>query len=152
MACPWTPFKMPEDLFISDSSAVHRNGRALVFKELLCLNVFLNAAEGSRGTKSFLRKARIMGPVGGWRYHDRKAWQRHCMVFWSLLLLKWARDCRSCPDRLPSREDTPVGLGLAQVPLCSLKGSMRWKGVWRWTCPWEAVRAGGKCLLPGDKL
>lgn len=77
---------MPEDLFISDSSAVHRNGHALVFKELLCLNVFflnvfLNAVEGSRGIKSFLRKTRITGPVGGWRYHDRKAWQRHCMVF-----------------------------------------------------------------------
>ena len=72
---------MPEDLFISDSLAVHRNGSALVFKELLCLNVFLNAAEGSGGTKSFLRNTQIMGPVEGRRCHDRKAWQRHCMVF-----------------------------------------------------------------------
>lgn len=99
-------------MFISHFSAVHGNVCALVFKESLGLNVFLNAAEGSGGDQVLSEKESTHGSAKEGRKED-------------VITAKPGRDVAPCADVCcaPSEQDRtvevaqagfPVGLGPAQ--------------------------------------
>lgn len=52
---------MPKDLLISNISTVQGKGCALLFKEVFCLNIFLNAPRGEGDHVLFEKRIELQG-------------------------------------------------------------------------------------------